>query len=118
MSHSQSDKYFELFFDLARGLATFNGAGVAGVIALMQGQKSVSGQLILGGGLFLLGIIFAALGWLILASSVAPGPGLPPEKRRPITLQFAPGVSLGLFLSGVMVVFSWAAGSPMFGSKL
>ncbi len=110
MADEARDKYHDRILEMLKGLAAINGVGIAGVIALMQGQKPVPHELILSGLSFFFGFTCACIAWVDAVSYVAPAPGRQPDERgwnSGRRLSFASIILGGL---GVLLTYVWAAG--------
>jgi hypothetical protein len=97
-------QFLKKFDDGMRALATFNGAGIAGVIALMQRHEPISWSIRGAGIAFLLGIFGAVAMWVFIGIPEAATEHEPSE-RHMMYLTIAFYFSAGAFLTGVLLAF-------------
>lgn len=103
MGWFKSPKAERTFSEATRSLAALNGAGIAGIIALMQRPGPVSVSLVLAGGLFLSGTMSAGAAWSMAFIVEEGQPSLGDKLEAPMI-----GCFLGsgaAFLVGVAVAF-------------
>jgi hypothetical protein len=97
-----------MFRDAIRGTATFNGAAIAGVIALLNGKSPVPHLLVVAGFAFVAGVMASSLAWMNIAGIVAPGRVVNVVRQWNWGLRLVLG-SLLCFVGGLIAVFYWIA---------
>jgi hypothetical protein len=99
-----SEQFLRKFEDGMRALAAFNGAGIAGVIALMQRNGPIPWTIRGAGIAFLLGIFGTVAMWIFIGIPEA-AKEYEPSNRQMTNLAMALYFSAAAFLVGVLLTF-------------